>query len=119
MMFLILEGATTSPMLFNVISAKSYLTVSIRVTSSSVPDSCCKRCQEEWCTRENPSSPNQVLLPSRHPFSVQQPSSTLPFSNLDSPLNFIQMRLLQNICHPRMFLSGIQFFQTVRIWIPA
>ena len=41
------------------------------------------------------------------------------------------LRLLQNVCHPRMLLSGlrppkcfgpqagIQFIQKVRIWIPA
>jgi hypothetical protein len=25
---------------------------------------------------------------------------------------------LQNCCHPRMPLSGIQLFQSLRIWIP-
>ena len=31
----------------------------------------------------------------------------------------LYLRLLQKDCLPRMSLSGIQSFQSVRIWIPA
>src|SRR6185369_4640907 len=41
------------------------------------------------------------------------------YRHTSSFLIFLFLRLLQNVCHPRMFLSGIRFSQTFRIWIPA